>query len=93
MIKVSVLPRAVLTMTISASETLIRCLGPSEAYFWLSNQNSWKHFVVAAYSVGFGPDIVGRDRTDGTGFVTPKYAFPSLLMLWRPLGTTGMTQG
>jgi hypothetical protein len=33
-------------MTISASETLIRYLGPSEAYFWLSNQNSWKHFVV-----------------------------------------------
>src|SRR5260370_37254462 len=42
----------VLTMTISASETLIRYLGPSEAYFWLSNQNSWKHFVVAAQITG-----------------------------------------
>ena len=39
-------------MTISASETLIRYLGPSEAYFWLSNQNSWKHFVVAAQITG-----------------------------------------
>jgi hypothetical protein len=39
-------------MTISASETLIRYLGPSEAYFWLSNQNSWKHFVVAAHITG-----------------------------------------
>src|SRR5258707_10532189 len=37
---------------ISASETLIRYLGPSEAYFWLSNQNSWKHFVVAAQIKG-----------------------------------------
>jgi hypothetical protein len=33
-------------------ETLIRYLGPSEAYFWLSNQNSWKHFVVAAQITG-----------------------------------------
>ena len=39
-------------LTISASETLIRYLGPSEAYFWLSNQNSWKHFVVAAQITG-----------------------------------------
>src|SRR5712672_2239783 len=39
-------------MTISASESLIRYLGPSEAYFWLSNQNSWKHFVVAAQITG-----------------------------------------
>src|SRR5712671_7610007 len=39
-------------LTISASETLIRYLGPSEAYFWLSNQNSWKHFVVAAQIKG-----------------------------------------
>jgi hypothetical protein len=39
-------------MTISASETLIRYLGPSETYFWLSNQNSWKHFVVAAQITG-----------------------------------------
>lgn len=36
----------------SASGTLIRYLGPSEAYFWLSNQNSWKHFVVAAQIAG-----------------------------------------
>src|SRR3979490_485765 len=39
-------------MTMSASKTLIRYLGPSEAYFWLSNQNSWKHFVVAAQITG-----------------------------------------
>src|SRR5882672_4617316 len=39
-------------MTTSASESLIRYLGPSEAYFWLSNQNSWKHFVVAAQITG-----------------------------------------
>jgi len=39
-------------MTIFASETLIRYLGPSETYFWLSNQNSWKHFVVAAQITG-----------------------------------------
>jgi hypothetical protein len=39
-------------MLISAPETLIRYLGPSEAYFWLSNQNSWKHFVVAAQIIG-----------------------------------------
>src|SRR6478736_6296119 len=39
-------------MTTSASETLIRYLGPSETYFWLSNQNSWKHFVVAAQITG-----------------------------------------
>src|SRR5216683_4404054 len=42
---------AVLTVTMP-SETLIRYLGPSEAYFWLSNQNSWKHFVVAAQITG-----------------------------------------
>src|SRR4030081_1871692 len=39
-------------MTMSASKTLIHYLGPSEAYFWLSNQNSWKHFVVAAQITG-----------------------------------------
>jgi hypothetical protein len=39
-------------MTLSASETLIRYLGSSEAYFWLSNQNSWKHFVAAAQLTG-----------------------------------------
>jgi hypothetical protein len=44
-------------MAISASESLIRYLGPSEAYFWLSNQNSWKHFVVAA-------QITGETTTD-----------------------------
>jgi hypothetical protein len=36
----------------SASKMLTRYLGPSEAYFWLSNQNSWKHFVVAAQITG-----------------------------------------
>src|SRR5260370_4981139 len=39
-------------MTISASETLVRDVGPSDAYFWLSNENSWKHFVVAAQITG-----------------------------------------
>src|SRR4029077_11169862 len=39
-------------MTMSASKMLTRYLGPSEAYFWLSNQNSWKHFVVAAQITG-----------------------------------------
>jgi Condensation domain/Phthiocerol/phthiodiolone dimycocerosyl transferase C-terminus len=39
-------------MTLSASETQVRYLGPSETYFWLSNQNSWKHFVVAAQITG-----------------------------------------
>jgi hypothetical protein len=41
-----------LPLIISAPETLLRYLGPSEAYFWLSNQNSWKHFVVAAQITG-----------------------------------------
>ena len=36
---------------------------------------------VSLLHVGFGPDIVGRDRTDGAEFVTPKYAFPSVVML------------
>src|SRR5258708_23239633 len=36
----------------SESEKLVRYVGPSEAYFWLSNQNSWKHFVVAAEITG-----------------------------------------
>jgi Condensation domain len=39
-------------MTTSASERLIRYLGPSETYFWLSNQHSWKHFVVAGQISG-----------------------------------------
>src|SRR5260370_2868171 len=30
----------------------LRPLGPSEQYFWLSNQNSAKHFVIAAEIVG-----------------------------------------
>jgi hypothetical protein len=33
-------------------ETFLRPLGPSEQYFWLSNQNSAKHFVLAAEVVG-----------------------------------------
>jgi hypothetical protein len=37
---------------LTASEVLVRYLGPSEVYFWLSNQNSWKHFVVAARITG-----------------------------------------
>jgi hypothetical protein len=47
---------------ISASETLIRYLGPSEAYFWLSNQNSWKHFVVAAQITGGTTLLPGAPR-------------------------------
>jgi hypothetical protein len=31
---------------------ILRPLGPSEQYFWLSNQNSAKHFVIAAEIVG-----------------------------------------
>lgn len=34
-------------------ETALRVLGPSEHYFWLSNQTSPKHFVVAAQVAGF----------------------------------------
>ena len=30
----------------------LRPLGPFEQYFWLSNQNSAKHFVIAAEIVG-----------------------------------------
>jgi hypothetical protein len=52
------------TMTISASETLIRYLGPSEAYFWLSNQNSWKHFVVAAQITGETTTVSWRTALD-----------------------------
>jgi hypothetical protein len=33
----------------------LRPLGPSEQYFWLSNQNSAKHFVIAAEIVGDAP--------------------------------------
>jgi Condensation domain len=31
---------------------ILRPLGPSEQYFWLSNQNSAKHFVIAAEIAG-----------------------------------------
>src|SRR5260370_11848668 len=34
-------------------ENALRVLGPSEHYFWLSNQTSPKHFVVAAQIGGF----------------------------------------
>jgi hypothetical protein len=34
-------------------ENALRVLGPSEHYFWLSNQTSPKHFVVAAQIAGF----------------------------------------
>src|SRR3982074_2729550 len=40
------------TMTTSASETLIPYVGPGEAYFWLSNLNSWNRFFVAAQITG-----------------------------------------
>src|SRR5258708_39109715 len=33
-------------------EKALRVLGPSEHYFWLSNQTSPKHFVVAAQIAG-----------------------------------------
>jgi hypothetical protein len=35
-------------MTTSSTRSFLRPLGPSEQYFWLSNQNSAKHFVIAA---------------------------------------------
>jgi hypothetical protein len=35
------------------SERTLRALGPSEHYFWLSNQTSPKHFAVAAQISGF----------------------------------------
>jgi hypothetical protein len=35
------------------AENALRVLGPSEHYFWLSNQTSPKHFVVAAQIAGF----------------------------------------
>jgi hypothetical protein len=43
---------------------LVRYLGPSEAYFWLSNQNSWKHFVVAAQITGETMTASWRDALD-----------------------------
>jgi Condensation domain len=42
----------IVTMTTLTSEKSVGYLGPSEAYFWLSNQNSWKHFVLAAQITG-----------------------------------------
>jgi hypothetical protein len=39
-------------MATSVTGDLLRPLGPSEQYFWLSNQNSAKHFVIAAEIVG-----------------------------------------
>jgi hypothetical protein len=35
-------------MTTSITGKFLRPLGPGEQYFWLSNQNSAKHFVIAA---------------------------------------------
>ena len=37
----------------NSPENALRVLGPSEHYFWLSNQTSPKHFVVAAQIGGF----------------------------------------
>jgi hypothetical protein len=39
-------------MTTSITRNFLRPLGPSEQYFWLSNQNSAKHFVIAAEITG-----------------------------------------
>ena len=39
-------------MTTSLIAGSLRPLGPSEQYFWLSNQNSAKHFVMAAEITG-----------------------------------------
>jgi hypothetical protein len=39
-------------MATSLTKNFLRPLGPSEHYFWLSNQNSAKHFVIAAEIVG-----------------------------------------
>jgi hypothetical protein len=40
------------TMAESVTGNNLRPLGPSEHYFWISNQNSAKHFVIAAEIVG-----------------------------------------
>jgi hypothetical protein len=42
----------VISMGTSLTGNCLRPLGPSEQYFWLSNQNSAKHFVIAAEVVG-----------------------------------------
>ena len=39
-------------MTTSSTRSFLRPLGPSEQYFWLSNHNSAKHFVIAAEITG-----------------------------------------
>jgi Condensation domain len=39
-------------METSHTNNFLRPLGPSEHYFWLSNQNSAKHFVIAAEILG-----------------------------------------
>src|SRR5258705_12319293 len=39
-------------MGISLTGNCLRPLGPSEQYFWFSNQNSAKHFVIAAEITG-----------------------------------------
>src|SRR5258708_9407793 len=39
-------------MATSFTRNSLRPLGPSEQYFWLSDQNSAKHFVIVAEIVG-----------------------------------------
>lgn len=41
-----------LATTTRLANTTLRTLGPSEHYFWLSNQNAPKHFVLAAHIAG-----------------------------------------
>jgi hypothetical protein len=45
-------------MTTSLTADFLRLLGPSEHYFWLSNQNSAKHFVIASEIIGDATDRV-----------------------------------
>jgi hypothetical protein len=42
-------------MATSSTRNFLRPLGPSEQYFWLSDQNSAKHFVIAAEIAGNAP--------------------------------------
>jgi hypothetical protein len=42
----------VIFMGTSLTKNCLRPLGPSEQYFWFSNQNSAKHFVIAAEITG-----------------------------------------
>src|SRR6266851_1591594 len=44
--------RQVIFMGTSLTGNCLRPLGPSEQYFWFSNQNSAKHFVIAAEITG-----------------------------------------